>query len=161
LTPTIIDFAEAYDNPDSFHGRSFKEIIHQESPQDWRDEVYAAHTFHEITNYYPMRVVRTKKYKFIWNIAHPLTYSSASDLWSSASWQGILRDGLGKYGKRTVESYLHRPQFELYDLDKDPYEVVNLADQPEHSSLVDDFCGKLKNFQRETKDPWIHKWEYE
>jgi N-sulfoglucosamine sulfohydrolase len=161
LTPTILDFADAYHDPEAFHGRSFKDIIGQESPQDWRDEVYAAHTFHEITNYYPMRVVRTKRYKFIWNIAHPLTYSSASDLWSSASWQGTLRDGSEKYGKRTVQAYLHRPQFELFDLEQDPDEVVNLAQQAEYASLVDDFCHKLKEFQRETSDPWLHKWEYE
>lgn len=161
LTPTILDFAGAYDNPDSFHGDSFKDIIDEESPQDWREEIYGAHTFHEITNYYPMRVVRTKKYKFIWNIAHPLTYSSASDLWRAASWQGALRDGLEKYGKRSIEAYLHRPRFELYDLEQDPDEINNLAEQTEYASLVDDFCQKLQVFQQQTKDPWFHKWEYE
>lgn len=161
LTPTILDFADAYENSKAFHGRSFKNIIGQESPQDWRDEVYAAHTFHEITNYYPMRVVRTKKYKFIWNIAYPLTYSSASDLWSSASWQGALRDGLDKYGKRDIQAYLHRPKFELYDLDNDPHEINNLSAKQEYKTLVDDFCAKLKAFQQETNDPWLHKWEYE
>jgi len=161
LTPTILDFADAYDNPQAFHGRSFKDIIGQQSPQNWRDEVYAAHTFHEITNYYPMRVVRTKKYKFIWNIAYPLTYSSASDLWYSASWQGALRDGLEKYGKRAIKDYLKRPKFELYDLENDPYEIENLAYNPQYKALVDDFCEKIRIFQKETKDPWLHKWEYE
>jgi len=161
LTPTILDFAEVYETPKAFHGRSFKDIIGQESPQKWRKEAYAAHTFHEITNYYPMRVVRTKKYKFIWNIAHPLTYSSASDLWRASSWQGALRDKLESYGKRSIDAYLHRPKFELYDLEKDPYETVNLAEEDEYASLVDEFCTKLKRFQRETNDPWIHKWEYE
>jgi len=161
LTPTILDFAGAYGNPDAFHGHSFKDIIDQESPQDWREEAYVAHTFHEITNYYPMRVVRTKKYKFIWNIAHPLTYSSASDLWRAASWQGTLRDGLVKYGRRTIDAYLHRPRFELYDLEQDADEAVNLAEESEYASLVEEFCRKLQKFQRETNDPWIHKWEYE
>ena len=161
LTPTILDFAGTDDNPDRFHGRSFKDIIDEEAPVGWRDEVYAAHTFHEITNYYPMRVVRTKKHKFIWNIAHPLTYASASDLWRSAVWQGALRDGLEKYGKRTIDAYLHRPRFELYDLEQDPDEIVNLAEKPEYASLVDEFADKLKEFQRKTNDPWLHKWEYE
>jgi N-sulfoglucosamine sulfohydrolase len=161
LTPTILDFAGAYNNQESLHGRSFKGIIDQESPQDWRDEVYAAHTFHEITNYYPMRVIRTKKHKFIWNIAHPLTYSSAADLWVAASWQGALRDGLEKFGKRTIQNYLHRPRFELYDLEQDPHEINNLAENSEYTSLVEDFCQKLQAFQRDTNDPWLHKWEYE
>lgn len=161
LTPTILDFAGAYGHPERFHGDSFKAIIDQESPQNWRNEVYAAHTFHEITNYYPMRVVRTKRYKFIWNIAHPLTYSSASDLWSSAVWQGFLRDKLNMYGARCVEAYLHRPRFELYDLQEDPLETNNLAYQPEYAPFVEEFCRKIKDFQRRTNDPWLHKWEYE
>ncbi len=161
LTPTIVDFAGAYPDPDAFHGRSFRGIIDQDSPDDWRDETYVSHTFHEITNYYPMRVVRTKRHKFIWNIAHPLTYSSASDLWASASWQGALDNGLQNFGERRIEDYLHRPQFELYDLERDPGELENLADRPEYAALVAEFCGKLRAFQERTDDPWIHKWEYE
>ena len=36
--------------------------------------IFASHTFHEIQMYYPMRVYRDKKFKLIWNIAHPLPY---------------------------------------------------------------------------------------
>ncbi|HGJ64273.1 TPA: DUF4976 domain-containing protein [bacterium] len=161
LTPTILDFANAYNDPNKFHGRSFKGIIEEESPLGWRNEVYVAHSFHEITNYYPMRVVRTKKYKFIWNIAYPLTYSFASDLWSSASWQGAIDRGLEYYGKRSIEAYLHRPKFELYDLESDPHEINNLADKQEYKLLVNEFCRKIKTFQQKTNDPWLHKWEYE
>jgi N-sulfoglucosamine sulfohydrolase len=161
LTPTVLDFAGAYDDPTRFHGRSFRRIIDQPSPTDWREEVFAAHTFHEITNYYPMRVVRTKRHKFIWNIAHGLPYSFASDLWRSASWQGALRAGLKTFGRRTMEAYQRRPRFELYDLQADPDEVRNLAAMPEHAALVQAFCAKLRKFQQETRDPWLHKWEYE
>ncbi|NSW54412.1 MAG: sulfatase [Armatimonadetes bacterium] len=161
LTPTILDFAGALDNPEAFHGRSFRGIIDQASPTDWREEAFAAHTFHEITNYYPMRVVRTKQHKFIWNIAHPLTYSFASDLWEAATWQGSLRRGISDYGQRPVEAYLHRPRFELYDLQQDPGETNNLAERPDYAGLVGHFCAKIKDFQKRTNDPWIHKWEYE
>jgi N-sulfoglucosamine sulfohydrolase len=108
-----------------------------------------------------MRVVRTDQYKFIWNIAHPLTYSFAGDLYRSASWQGVLRDGLEFFGQRTVEAYLHRPRFELYDIQADPHETNNLADQPEYADCVESFCGKIKAFQEETNDPWLHKWTFE
>ncbi|MBM3501893.1 MAG: heparan N-sulfatase, partial [Armatimonadetes bacterium] len=161
LTPTILDFAGAYLEPDAFHGRSFRPIIDRESPSDWREEIFASHTFHEITNYYPMRVVRGKRWKFTWNIAHPLTYSYASDLWAAATWQGTLRRGLSTYGRRSVEGYLHRPRFELYDLEADPHELHNLADAPEQAARVEQLCRKLQAFQRETGDPWLHKWEYE
>jgi N-sulfoglucosamine sulfohydrolase len=161
ITPTVLDFAGLYADPDAFHGKSFKEVLDQESPIDWRDEVYAAHTFHEITNYYPMRVLRTKRYKFIWNIAWKLDYSFASDLWYSASWQAVVRDGVDHFGARSVDAYLHRARFELYDLQQDPDEVINLAGQPEHAALVEEFCAKIRRFQQETRDPWEHKWIYE
>jgi N-sulfoglucosamine sulfohydrolase len=161
VAPTILDFAGAYGRPDAFHGRSFREILDRESPDDWREEVMAAHTFHEVTNYYPMRVVRTKKYKFIWNIAWKLDYSFASDLWNSASWQGALRAGRRTFGARTVDAYIHRPRFELYDLEADPDETANLAGRPEYGERVVEFIESLKRFQRETGDPWLHKWTYE
>ena len=161
ITPTILDFAAVGEGPADFHGRSFAGILDRKTPTDWREEVYAAHTFHEITNYYPMRVVRTKRHKFIWNVAWKLDYSFASDLWSSASWQGARRDGLERFGARTVDAYIHRPRFELYDLDADPDEVRNLVGDPEYSALVGTFQAKLKQFQEETGDPWLHKWTYE
>jgi N-sulfoglucosamine sulfohydrolase len=161
ITPTVLDLAGLYQEPERFHGRSFVEIIDQQSPAGWRDEVMAAHTFHEITNYYPMRVVRTQRYKFIWNIAWKLDYSFASDLWASASWQRVLREGSERFGARSVESYVHRPRFELYDLEADPDEVTNLADRPEYEELVASFCDKIKRFQEDTHDPWLHKWIYE
>jgi N-sulfoglucosamine sulfohydrolase len=161
LAPTLLDYAGAVEPDDVFHGESFRRVVQQESPRDWRDEIYAAHTFHEITNYYPMRIIRSKKQKFIWNIAYPLTYSFAIDLWRSASWQAVVRDEPEHFGARTVDAYLHRPQFELYDLEADPDELDNLAERPEHAEAVRDYCEKLKRFQQETRDPWLHKWEYE
>jgi N-sulfoglucosamine sulfohydrolase len=108
-----------------------------------------------------MRVVRQQRFKFIWNIAHPLTYSSAADLWIAATWQGALRREVSAYGQRTVDEYLHRPRFELYDLEVDPDETNNLADNPEYADMIDTMCEKLKAFQERTSDPWLHKWEYE
>jgi N-sulfoglucosamine sulfohydrolase len=161
LTPTILDFAGAEVEPESFHGRSFRGILGEERPADWREEVYASHSFHEVTNYYPMRVVRTRKHKFIYNIAWKLDYSFAGDLYKSASWQAALREGAESFGARSVEAYVHRPRFELYDLEKDPDEIDNLAEKPEHRRLVDSFAEKIRRFQEETGDPWLHKWEYE
>ncbi|MHC4367527.1 MAG: sulfatase family protein [Planctomycetota bacterium] len=160
LAPTILDFAGALPRKSSLQGRSFKSGLNREHPKGW-DETYASHTFHEITMYYPMRVVRQRKYKLIWNIAHGLDYPFASDLWASATWQATIKGGRQHYGKRTVEAYLHRPRFELYDLESDPHEVSNLADDPGHQKVLEELKAKLKTFQKRTKDPWIVKWNYE
>ncbi len=160
LTPTILDFAGAMPNETKFHGRSFKSALDKEHSEGW-DTTYASHTFHEITMYYPMRVVRRRKYKLIWNIAHGLEYPFASDLLVSATWQGTIRRGLKCYGKRTVDAYIHRAKFELYDLEEDPHEINNLADDPNHASLLAEMKDELRAFQKRTSDPWILKWQYE
>lgn len=178
ITPTLLDFAgidpprypthvalerlqEQLPAEHGLHGRSFLSILDEEQPAGW-DEVYASHTFHEIQMYYPMRVVRDRRYKLIWNIAHPLPYPFASDLWASPTWQEIYRQGpQAHYGRRTVEAYIHRPRFELYDLERDPDEIENLASNPHHADLLEKYQAKLQAFQKRTSDPWLLKWEYE
>ena len=160
LAPTILDMAGALPSDYTFHGRSFRPVLEKQRVDAW-DTTYASHTFHEITMYYPMRVVRERRFKLIWNIAHGLEYPFASDLWASATWQGNLRRGNKTYGKRTIDAYLHRAKFELYDLQNDPHEVVNLADDPNHQVKLNEMKARLKAFQEQTKDPWILKWEYE
>jgi len=160
ITPTILDFARAMPREQNFHGRSFLPALEKENPQGW-DEVYASHTFHEITMYYPMRVVRTRRYKLIWNIAHGLEYPFASDLWASRTWQSVLKRDMKQYGKRPIDAYLHRPKFELYDIENDPDEVINLADDPGNAKILEELKSKLRAFQKRTKDPWILKWEHE
>ncbi len=160
LAPTILDLAGAMPSDYEFHGRSFKSVFDREHVEGW-DTAYASHTFHEITMYYPMRVVRERRFKLIWNIAHGLEYPFASDLWESATWQAAIKGGGKLYGKRTVDAYLHRPRFELYDLQNDPCEVKNLADDPRYKTKLEEMKAELKAFQKRTKDPWILKWDYE
>ena len=160
LLPTVLEFAGTPTKGLTLHGRSFLSALDTEHTDGW-DEVYASHTFHEITMYYPMKVVRGRKYKLIWNIAHGLEYPFASDLFASATWQGLLASGSDTYARRKIDAYLHRPKFELYDLESDPDEVVNLADSAEHAEVLAELQGKLKAFQKRTKDPWIMKWKYE
>lgn len=160
ITPTILDFCDAMPKNHEFHGRSFLNTLEEEHPEGF-DEIYASHTFHEITMYYPMRVVRQRRYKLIWNIASGLPYPFASDLYASATWQSLRERGETHYGKRSIDAYMHRPSFELYDLEEDPHEINNLADSPEHAVILAELQEKLRAFQKSTHDPWILKWDYE
>jgi N-sulfoglucosamine sulfohydrolase len=165
ITPTVLDFAGIrwpVESGFKVHGKSIRPLLEQtDRPKDWREELYASHTFHGLTQYYPMRVVRTDRYKFIYNLAHPLTYPFAEDLWRSPTWQAILRDRPEQFGARKLDRFLHRPRFELYDLRQDPNEAVNLAERPEYQDMVETFSKKLKAFQEKTSDPWAYKWTHE
>ncbi|WP_164101650.1 sulfatase family protein [Candidatus Laterigemmans baculatus] len=146
---------------DRYHGRSWIPILGKPDAKHW-DQIHASHTFHEIQMYYPMRVVRDRNYKLIWNIAAPLPYPFASDLWAASSWQSQYQKGLdAPYGKKTVGEYIQRPYFELYDMQQDPHEAKNLADDPRYADTLQTYKKKLQAFQEEMGDPWIMKWEYE
>ncbi|HUG94033.1 MAG TPA: sulfatase [Planctomycetaceae bacterium] len=181
ITPTILDFCgvtprpappirttenvgqrttDGPKRPVEFHGRSFLSIIEDEHPDGW-DESYASHTFHEITMYYPMRSITSGRHKYIFNIAHPLPYPFASDLYASPTWQAVLGQRLDVYGKRAVYAYLQRDRHELYDLEADPDELHNLANDPRHREKLIELQGKLRDWQKRTADPWVLKWEYE
>jgi N-sulfoglucosamine sulfohydrolase len=64
-------------------------------------------------------------------------------------------------GTRPVEAYLHRPRYELYDLENDPQELANLAEKPEHAGILKELQSNLKAWQKKTGDPWIVKYLYE
>ena len=160
LTPTILDFAGLTPEAGQFDGRSFRPALEGGALTGW-DTVYASHNLHEATMYYPMRMVRTRTHKLIWNIASGLTFPSALDLIYSPTWISAVKSGTGIFGQRRIDAFLHRPQFELYDLQRDPAEVMNLADDPAHQAVKAKLIGMLKTLQVATKDPWIHKWKYE
>lgn len=178
ITPTLLDFAgitpptypqhiglpvlrEQLPEEQGLHGRSFLPVLSETRPEGW-DEIFASHTFHEIQMYYPMRVVRDRQYKLIWNIAHGLPYPFASDLWESPTWQGVYAQGPDAlYGPRSVQDYIHRPAFELYDIAADPYESNNLANDPRYAETLTTYKNRLRAFQQRTSDPWTLKWTYE
>lgn len=184
ITPTLVDAAKGYDpgkrapktllpvakvghgensGPkfERYHGRSWLGLLGKEHGEGW-DTVMASHSFHEIQMYYPMRVIRDRRYKLIWNIASPLPYPFASDLWAASTWQAQHKKGLdAPYGKRTVGSFIQRPAFELYDLSEDPAETKNLAEDPALAGRLVEMKERLKAAQKETGDPWVLKWSYE
>ena len=60
-----------------------------------------------------------------------------------------------------MSAYEHRPQFELYDLEKDPDELHNLVEDPAQRDRLAELKQKLRQFQKRTGDPWIIKWQHE
>jgi N-sulfoglucosamine sulfohydrolase len=65
------------------------------------------------------------------------------------------------YGGRTVDSYINRPQFELFDIASDPAESRNLSEDPAYAETLEKYKSLLKADQKRTGDPWIMKWKYE
>src|SRR5688572_15275845 len=137
IAPTILDWARAaLPSTQQFAGRSILAVLEQADPSGW-DRVFASHGFHEIHQYYPMRAVRTREYKYIVNLAASLEFPIAGDIASSQTWKAIVARPSAGLGTRSLQAFLHRPPEELYNLQKDPAEVTNLAGDPTHRAVLE------------------------
>ncbi|MEO1197828.1 MAG: sulfatase-like hydrolase/transferase, partial [Pseudomonadota bacterium] len=157
LLPTFLDLAGRAPDSSRRKGRSLLPILEQETRLPGWDRVFGSHTFHEVTNYWPTRFLRTPRYKYHRNIAWQLDFPFSGDLYGSLSWEGIRRQRPALIGKRPVLDYVRRPPEELYDLDEDPLEVTNLASHPDHAVRLASFRTALEVWQRETDDPWLYR----
>lgn len=101
-----------------------------------------------------MRAIRTHQYKYIANLASPLSYPLSSDILHSPTWAAIKADPSAKLGKRSLQAFFHRPVEELYDVSKDPDEVKNLVDNPSYAEVLKNMRVQMKSFQLDTHDPW-------
>lgn len=172
ILPTFLDWAghEGRQPAAGFwgprQGRSFLPIVaHSGAPEvasEW-SRVFGSHTFHEVTNYWPTRYMRDRRYKYHRNVCWRLEFPFAMDLYASLSFEAIRNSGDAESGKpamvgqRTLKDYIFRPPEELYDLEADPSEVCNLAADPAHQDKLLEMRKALEQWQDNTQDLWLWK----
>ena len=80
----------------------------------------------------------------------------------SATWQTACQQGPETAcGPRTVREYIHRSEYELFDLEADPSESTHLAADPEYPTVLPELQEKLEVFRKTMSDPWLMKQMYE
>jgi N-sulfoglucosamine sulfohydrolase len=156
ITPTVLDWAGV--KSDDLPGRSVLNLLDADHGEG-RDVVFGSHVQHEVTMYYPMRSIRTRHHKYILNLASGLEFPTAGDIFGSPTWQTILRKN--EMGSRDLAKFLNRPREELYDLEKDPNELKNVAAEPAYAGMLAELREKLKDWQKRTNDPWLVKYNHE
>jgi len=108
-----------------------------------RDAVFAEKTYHK--SYDPIRCIRTERWKYIVNFELNTLYDAPSDIQTGAIY------------RTSVEQYMKlRPRVELYDLQSDPWEQSNLADDSMVASVKKELHEKLLNWMRGTSDPLLN-----
>ncbi|KAI3531188.1 hypothetical protein CSPX01_14321 [Colletotrichum filicis] len=166
VLPTILDWILGDASGDAsgeaksqLAGRSFFDIVNENHDlADW-DHVFGSHTFHESTNYWPTRYIRTRRYKYHRNIAWRLDFPFANDIYGSLTWEDIRNADQNPkmIGERQLKDYFFRPAEELYDLVNDPNEVKNLAKDLGYQDVLKELQTRLEDWQRRTNDPWLFR----
>ena len=155
IMPTVLDWTGVAP-PATYQlsGKSLLPILGKTGDPS-RNVVFASHDFHEINQYYPMRAIRTRTHSYVLNLAWQLPYPIAGDVAGSPSWKAISADPTIRLGRRTQAAYLQRPAEELYDLTRDPDELVNVAADPAYANVKAELAERLRATRAATKDPWL------
>lgn len=162
IVPTLLDwFNISYPHENEVKpiltGKSLLPLLVKEPAHD-TGAVFASHSHHEITMYYPMRAVRTKRYKLIHNINYKMPFPIDQDFYISPSFQDLLNRTRSKKPLnwyKTLKSYYYRDEWELYDLKRDAEEVNNVASKPAYKNILVELKTRLDEWQKATADPWL------
>ncbi|KAK7792784.1 hypothetical protein R5R35_004923 [Gryllus longicercus] len=158
IVPTVLDwFNVSYPEGSELTGISLLPLLKQEPKEDKR-AVFGSHNHHEVTMYYPMRVIRTKRYKLIHNMNYKMPFPIDQDFYLSQSFQDLLNRTQSKqplFWYKTLQDYYYRSEWELYDLKYDPNESRNLAEKSSYKAVLTDLKQQLTQWQVKTLDPWI------
>lgn len=155
VLPTLIDVAGG-DVPDEIDGRSFKDVLTGKTSTH-RDQIFTTHSGDRKMNVYLSRAVRTAEFKLIHNLHPEFAFTTHIDL--------LVRETSGDYFKEwreqaradpkaaaVVAAHHGRPEFELFDLNNDPFEQNNLAEDPSYAETKSRLLQKLQNWMQQQGD---------
>ncbi len=149
LAPTLLEAAGA-SAPESFQGTSFIAALRDQAAAG-REYVFAERNWHNCDEH--IRAVRGPRYKLIRNAYTELPLCTPADASRSPSWYSLTaaREAgqLTRAQARLFEA--PRPVIEVYDLEADPHELVNLAGRPEVEAIARQLSRVL--------DAWIERTE--
>lgn len=155
IFPTLLDLTGSA-LPDELDGRSFASVLRGNTDRH-RDYIFTTHSGDGDENIYPIRSIRTERYKYILNLLPSHYHSNHSDIYRKdgagaywGSWDQAARNN--PRAKEIVHKYFVRPEEEFYDLQKDPNEQHNLIDNEQHQERIKELRKKLQQWMREQGD---------
>lgn len=135
----------------TFQGRDFSPIL-TDPDRPIRRYIYAEHNWHDFDDH--GRAVRDLRYKYVRNEYTDIPGTPPADAVRSPTFELMLKlqkqDLLGPNQKGCFQA--PRPAEELYDTWRDPDELENLADDPNHALILQRLRGEWKRWSIETED---------
>jgi len=121
VMPTLLA-ATGVSPPDNLVGTALQPLLRGESGKEWREFLFTEMNFHEPQMFRGQRSVRDSRYKLLLNL---VTFKPHSEMRSDpVTGQWWVEVGMTSPGQAPVE---------LFDLQTDPDETKNLADDPAHA----------------------------
>ena len=153
VLPTLIDFAGG-EPIEGLDGTSFLDVLFGKNTEH-REWAYGIHNNIPEGSAYPIRSIQDKQYKLIVNLTPEADYYekhmmvvNGTNMWSS--WLASAQtDSDAKF---LTDRFVKRPAIELYDLQEDPWELNNIAANPEHAARIVTMRAALEAWMEQQGD---------
>jgi len=176
IAPTVLEAAGA-DVPEAMTGRSLVPLLEEDSSFEPRDFIVFGRERHNTSQMppslagYPSRAIRTPDWLLLLNLEPerwPMGVPGGATLPSGHTWdQGRFLDaGSGPTKEVLMESFndhenrqywnwafAKRPAVELYHVPTDPFQLNNLAEDPEQEARIKSLKADLIGYLEATGDP--------
>lgn len=161
ILPSVLSAAQV-NHPDGLAGRALQPLFDGHPAPSWRTYVHAMTTGSFPRNCFIQHSIRDQRYKLIVT-AQPGTRNLIAASYLDESHPHYVVSGIRQSERQAVSArteaalrrWEHPPQFELYDLQSDPYEWHNLAGDPHHAATLDRLSQALTKFRHATRDPFL------
>ncbi|GAB6166318.1 sulfatase [Thermostilla marina] len=156
VLPTLLDAVGADDPEGTFDGKSFLPVLLGETDTH-REYAFFMHNNVPEGPPYPIRGVTDGKFRYVRNLLpdriyiekHVMGLPEHNPYWNS--WLMASAEDEATY--RVIERYMRRPAEELYCTQDDPFEMTNVADDPQYAEIKDRLSRALDQWLAEQHDP--------
>ncbi len=153
ICPTFVEVAGGELNPD-FDGKSLLPVLYGKTDTH-KTHVYGIQTSRGILNapnHYGIRSVRDSRYKLIRNLDPNAIYRNVIDTFDwYKTWIAKAEAG-DAHAQAMTRRHSRRPAIEFYDTLVDPYEMNNLADDPQHADRIARLSRRLGDWMASQGD---------
>jgi N-sulfoglucosamine sulfohydrolase len=153
ILPTILD-AAGISIPAHVQGRSLRRVGAGDN-DGWRTTLAGEFHQHGERPFFPRRALRDARYQIIHNLlaGKATTYAGVDGDPAPIVARQAAYDGTA--AQKAMVMLPNPPEWELYDLDADPSQFHNLADDPAHAATLDRMKALLLEWRKETRDPYL------
>jgi N-sulfoglucosamine sulfohydrolase len=160
VLPTLVDAAGGEPAGHDYDGTSFLPVLLGKTSTH-RKFVYGMHNNIPEGPAYPIRTVSDGRYRYIRNFTpdeiyiekHLMGWAGNGEL-NNPYWATWIRDAWNDPKiYNLVKRYMHRPAEQLYNTAEDPYEMKNLAGEPEFADIKAGLSAELDRWMKEQGDP--------
>jgi uncharacterized sulfatase len=137
-----------------FDGMSFLKVLLGQSGRHG-EVAFGVHTTRGINNgspAYPVRSVRDHRYRYIRNLSFMIPFQNNETELPDRHYQNWLKSTSDTLTFYWLQGYQYRPYEELYDLNKDPWERHNLADDPAYEAVMQNLGDQLEKWMLQQGD---------